>query len=164
MHRWAMYGGGEDLVRVAGFVEPWLLGAADRLHADTGFAALDRYTADTDASPWERATGFPWWERDVTATLWGYGWGTLLSPVHVAAVGGAAALGALREVVPAARVRDVGEGRTWVTLGDDPGSVTADEVAALRRVLLPALPRGARTFEDFERAVARGEVTERLVL
>ena len=54
------------------------------------------------------------------------------------------------------QVRDV-DGRTWVTLGPDPGAVQPQDFAALRRGPLPALPRGARTVEEFERAVARGE-------
>ncbi|MDQ0372685.1 hypothetical protein [Cellulomonas humilata] len=145
MHRWAMYGGGEDLVRVADAMTPWLLGAADRLGADTGYATLGRLTAEDSQSPWERATHCLPALRDVTRTLWGYGWGTLLSPVHVGAVGGRAVLETLRDVLPALRLRDAGGGRTWLTLGEDPATVRGEDVRALRAVLAPALPRGTQT-------------------
>lgn len=164
MHRWAMYGGGENLVRVAGFVEPWLLGAAERLGADTGYVSLDRQNADGSESGWELATMCSPGLRDTTRTLWGYGWGTLLSPVHVAAIGGLGVLDVVREVAPGLEVRPVAGGRTWVRLGADPGGVTAEQVRALREVLLPALPIGYRTIEEYERAVARGEEPARYIL
>ncbi|MBX9245334.1 hypothetical protein ICW40_11015 [Actinotalea ferrariae] len=163
MHRWAMYGGGEDAVRVQGFLEPWLLRTAERLAADTGFATLDQVSADVDESPWERANGIGPSARDVTRTLWGYGWGTLLSPVHVDALGGRSALEALRDVVPSAQLVDVGD-RTWVRLGPDLGAVRREDVRALREVLLAALPRGPRTVEEFERAHARNESVETFIL
>lgn len=161
MHRWAMYGGGEDLVRVADLLTPWLLDAADRLDADTGYATLDQVTAEDGQSPWERATGCAPSLRDVTRTLWGYGWGTLLSPVHVEAVGG---LDALRDVLPTVELRDVGSGRTWLTLGPDPAAVQAEDIKALREVLAPALPVGDRTVEEWERSVALDEHPERYVV
>ncbi|GEK21769.1 hypothetical protein [Cellulomonas xylanilytica] len=147
MHRWALYGGGDDLVRVADVLTPWLLDSADRLDADAGYATLDRVTAEDAESPWERVTGCLPALRDVTRTLWGYGWGTLLSPVHVDAVGGRVVLDSLREVLPAVVVRDVGGGRTWLTLGPDPAAVTPQDVATLRSVLAPALPRGSRSVD-----------------
>ncbi|MBO3087114.1 hypothetical protein [Cellulomonas dongxiuzhuiae] len=142
MHSWALYGGGDDLIRVADVLTSWLLDAADRLGADTGYTTLDRVSAEDDQSPWERVTGCLPALRDVTQTLWGYGWGTLLSPVHVEAVGGRAVLESLREVLPAVDLRDVGGGRTWLTLGPDPASIRPGDVAALRHMLAPALPRG----------------------
>lgn len=157
MHRWAMYGGGEDLVRVAGLVEPWLLGAAERLGADTGCVALDRRDVSYSTSGWEQATMCAPGRRDTTRTLWAYGWGTLLSPVHVETIGGPGELEALRQVVPELEVRLVAGGRTWVRLGADPGAVTPEQITALRQVLLPALPVGRRTIEEYERAVAGGE-------
>ena len=163
MHRWAMYDGGADLVRAAGFLEPWLLEAAERLGADTGFVTLDRVSANDVESPWERATGIGPSARDVTRTLWSYGWGTLLAPVHVEAVGGRAALEALGGTVDGVQVRDVG-GRTWVTLGPDPGAVRPEDVRALREVLQPALPRGPRSLEEFQREVSPGVAPEEFVL
>lgn len=157
MHRWAMYGGGADLVRVADLLTPWLLDAADRLGADAGYATLDQVSAGDSQSPWERVTGCPPSLRDVTRTLWGYGWGTLLSPAHVEAVGGPSAL---EHLAPAVQVREVGGGRTWVTLGPDPAAVRPEDVSALRHVLAPALPIGSRTVEEFERG---GEQTEHYV-
>ena len=133
MHRWAMYGGGEDLVRVADVMTPWLLGAADRLGADTGYATLGRLTAEDSQSPWERATHRLPALRDVTRTLWGYGWGTLLSPVHVEAVGGRAVLWRCSGTsCPPCGLRDAGGGRTWLTLGEDPATVRGEDVRALR--------------------------------
>ena len=164
MHRWAMYGGGEDLVRVADLLTPWLLGAAHRLGADTGYATLDRVTAEDGQSPWATVTGCPPSLRDVTRTIWGYGWGTLLSPTHVAAVGGRGALERLREVVPTLELRDGGAGRTWLALGPDPAAVRPDHIAALRDVLVPALPRGTRTVAEFEQEVALGRSSEQYVI
>lgn len=164
MHRWAMYGGGEDLVRVADVLTPWLLDAADRLGADAGYATLDRVTAEDDQSPWERVAGCLPALRDVTRTLWGYGWGTLLSPVHLEAVGGRAALESLRVRLPGVEVRDVGAGRTWVTLDPDPAAVRPEDVSMLREALAPGLPRGTRTVEEFERARGRGEQLERYIV
>ncbi|WP_421742669.1 hypothetical protein [Cellulomonas sp.] len=161
MHRWAMYGGGEDLVRVADLLTPWLLDAADRLGADTGYATLDQVTAEDDQSPWERVTRCVPSLRDVTRTVWGYGWGTLLSPVHVEAVGGP---DALRGVLPTVELRDAGSGRTWLTLGPDPAAVRPEEIQALRAVLAPALPVGSRTVEEWDRSVALGEQPERYVV
>lgn len=161
MHRWAMYGGGEDLVRVADLLTPWVLDAADRLSADTGFATLDQVSAEDGQSPWERVTGCGPSYRDVTRTLWGYGWGTLLSPVHVEAVGGRAAL---RDALPAAGLRDVGGGRTWLTLDADPAAVRPEDVRKLRQVLAPGLPVGSRTVEEWDRSVALGEHPERYVV
>lgn len=144
MHRWAMYGGGEDLRRVTGPLTDWLLDAAEALGADTGYVTLDTVDAQNDFSPWERVTGCSPVQRDVTATLWGYGWGTLLSPVHLDSIGGVERLEEL-----GAGVRVVPGGRVWVTLNDDIATLDPAAVAALREVLMPALPVGEQTMEEY---------------
>ncbi|WP_182111525.1 MULTISPECIES: hypothetical protein [unclassified Actinotalea] len=159
MHRWAMYGGGEDLVRVAGFLTPWLLGAVDALRADTAYATLDRVQAEDGWSPWEWVVAAPT-ERDLRSRLWGHGWGTLLGPAHLEAVGGAAALAG----VPGAQVVPRPGGFVWVTLGDDPGAAGRADVAALREVLLPALATGERTHEEFVREALADGFTEHPVV
>lgn len=143
MHRWAMYGG-EDLRRVTGPLTDWLLAAADALGAETGYVTLDTVDAQNDFSPWERVTGCSPAARDVTSTLWGYGWGTLLSPVHLDRIGGFERLEGM-----GARVRAVPGGRVWVTLNDDIATLDPSAVAALREVLRPALPVGDQTVEEY---------------
>lgn len=145
MHRWAMYGGGQDLVRVTGPLSYWLLDAADALGADTGYITLDQVSAQNDQSPWERVTGFSPGARDVTSTLWGYGWGTLLPPVHLDRIGG---LGGLRSLAMG-EVRELPGGRVWFTLGADIATLDPSAVVALREVLRPALPVGSRTVEEY---------------
>jgi hypothetical protein len=144
MHKWAMYGGGVDLVRVTGPLTDWLLDAADALGADTGYVTLDTVDAQNDFSPWERVTGCPPARRDVTSTLWGYGWATLLSPVHLDRIGGVERLEEL-----GAGVRAVPGGRVWVNLNDDIATLDPSAVAALREVLMPALPVGDQTMEEY---------------
>lgn len=147
VHRWAMYGGGEVLTRPVGLAQDWLLRAADRLDASTGFLTLDRITASSTESPWERVTAVPAGSRDVAARLWGHGWGTLLAPAHLEKIGGVVAL----EATGLGQAHAAGGGRVWFTLDRDLGDVTHEDVAALRRVLLPALPAGRRTPEEFRR-------------
>lgn len=156
VHRWAMYGGGEDLGRPVGLAGGWLLGAAERLQAQTGFLTLDRVSADALESPWERVSGLPPALRDVSTHLWGHGWGTLLSPVHLERVGGAAAL----EASGLGDVHELSGGRVWFTLRRDLAEVTHDDVAALRQVLLPALPPARRTPDQFRREIEEYGVAE----
>ena len=144
MHRWAMYGGGVDLRRVTGPLTDWLLAAADALGADTGYVTLDTVDAQNDFSPWERVTGCGPAARDVTSTLWGYGWGTLLSPVHLDRIGGVERLEGM-----GAGVRAVPGGRVWVALNDDIATLDPSAVASLREVLRPALPVGDQTMEEY---------------
>ncbi|WP_129336398.1 hypothetical protein [Cellulomonas endophytica] len=159
VQRWAMYGGGADLVRVTDRLVPWLLDAATTLGAGTGFVTLDRVRADDAESPWERVVGSSPGRRDLRRRLWGHGWGTLLGPEHLRAVGGEAALRAL----PGIRLRPAGD-LVWATLGDDLAAVTPGDVARLRAVLEPALAPGTRTVEEFRREVAETGSPERYVV
>lgn len=145
LHRWALYGGGANLTGVTGTLSDWLLRSSERLGADTGYVTLDRVTAQSTESPWEWLTASGGIGRDVTSDLWGYGWGTLLSPAHLERIGGAAALAALET----GRVREFPGGRVWFTLGDDIATLDPATVAALREVLLPALPVGRMTLEEY---------------
>ena len=156
LHRWAMYGGGEDLSRSCGIVSDWLLRSAQVLDASTGYLTLDRVEAGELQSPWERATGRSHALRDVSTDLWGHGWGTLLSPAHLDRVGGVDALVAsgLGDVV------SLPAGRVWFTLHGGVSDVTRDDVAALRQVLLPALPVGTRSLEEYRRLVEDPELVE----
>lgn len=92
--------------------------------------------ARDDQSAWERRAWFPHGRRDPRRSLWGYGWGTLLSPAHRDLVGGVERL----RSVPGARVREVAGDRTWLTLGPDPAQVPDSAMWALHEVLVPALP------------------------
>ena len=144
MHRWAMYGGGEDLRRVTGPLVDWLLAGADALQADTGYITLDAVDASNDFSPWERVTGCSPGLRDVTSTLWGYGWGTLLSAKHLERVGG------LQRLEDAGLgVEALSGGRAWVRLNGDIAALEPSAVVALRAVLRPALPVGTSTVEEY---------------
>lgn len=145
MQRWAMYGGGEDLVRVTGPLSDWLLGAAETLGADTGFVTLDQVDASYEQSPWERVTECSPAARDVARTLWGYGWGTLLSSVHLGAIGG---MGALR-TLGMGKAQELPGGRVWFSLCEDIANLDPTAVGALREVLFPALPVGGCTVEEY---------------
>ncbi len=145
MHRWAMYGGGADLDRVVEPLTGWLLGPADALDADTGHITLDRVSADDGFSPWERAVGFSPGYRDVTDTVWGYGWGTLLGTSHVAALGGIQSLKRL----PWARAEQRAGGRVWLTLTREISALGQDAMRPLREILAPVLPVGGRTYQQY---------------
>jgi len=145
LHRWAMYGGGADLTGVTGSLSDWLLRSGERLGAETGYVTLDRVTAQSMESPWERLTTAGGIGRNVTSDLWGYGWGTLLSPAHLERIGGVAALA----TVHGGRVRELPGGRVWFTLGEDIANLDRATVAELREVLMPALPVGTMTLEEY---------------
>ena len=147
MHEWALVGGyvGREIAQA---LSRWLLGAAERLGAQTGYVTLDFVDAWDGMSAWEQAVQAPPAQRDVSRTVWGYGWGTLLSSSHAAAIGGVGALSA----VPGARLLEGPGGRVWVRLGDDPAAVTPKQVAALRIALTPVLPTGFRTLAESEQA------------
>ncbi|MGV8979496.1 MAG: hypothetical protein ACOH17_15795 [Cellulomonas sp.] len=136
MQRWAMYGSGLDLPWFVGPLEEWLVDSAVALGAETGYVSLDKARAGDDQSAWERRARFSRTLRDPRRSLWGYGWGTLLSLAHRDLVGGVERLGS----VPGARVREVAGDRTWLTLGPDPAQVPDSSMWALHEVLVPALP------------------------
>ena len=132
----------------AGFVQQastWLLTRADELGASSGWIGPDVADAANAVSPWEATVDVSPGERDFERSLWGYGWGTLLSATQAEAVGGAAALATL----PGAEVRTGPGGRLWVRLGSDPRNLGRDLVRALRERLAPVLPPGIRTVEEY---------------
>ena len=143
VHEWAL----RDVDREAHLQASarWLPSAAEALGASTGYISLDHADAWDGASSWELATAVSPSVRDFDATIWGYGWCTLLSAAHAAAVGGVERL----RTVPGAQLLVGPHGQVWVRLGDDPASVSATQVASLREVLSPVLPRGRRTLTDF---------------
>jgi hypothetical protein len=124
----------------------WVLTTAQRLDAETAYIALDYSDAWDPSSAWEQAVQAAPAHRDVTATIWGYGWATMLSAVHVVAVGGRDVLAA----VPGVRLLEGPGGRLWVRLGDDPAGVTREQIAVLRQVLEPVLPTGDRSLLDYQ--------------
>ena len=151
MHRWAMYGAGADLAPFADRLTGWLLGAAERVGAGTGFVTLDRVDAAREQSPWEEVVDVEPADRDLSRHLWGHGWGTLLAPEHLGRLGGVAALTSSG----LGRAVELEDGRLWFTLSDrDPAHLVAcgddhDVVAALTAALLPVLPPGRRTLEEY---------------
>jgi hypothetical protein len=144
VHEWAL-DGGQAATSVLQAAARWLLSTAEQLRAETGYVAVDLADSWDAASAWELAVQAPPAHRDVTRTVWGYGWGTLLSAQHAEAGGGIDALAA----VPGADVRAGPDGRVWVRLGADPASVSPEQVAALRTVLTPVLPTGLRRLENY---------------
>jgi hypothetical protein len=136
MSRWAMYGGGERLEWIAPALAGWVLEAAERLGAGTGYVAADERFRSHDSSTWEVEHHLVPSYRDFGRWLWGYGWATLLGPAHLAAIGG---VQRLREVSD--RVHELPGGRAWVDLGPDPAGVLEDTLLHLRDVLGPALRR-----------------------
>ena len=148
MHRWAMYGSGVDLARVVEPLTDWLLEGVDTLDADTGYLTLDRVSARDGFSPWEEAVQTQ--NRQVSAKLWGYGWGTLLSAAHVAVLGG---IGPLQQL-DWATVQDRPGGRAWLTLTRDITAVGRHDMRLLRELLAPALPIGSRNLQDYRDIIA----------
>jgi len=134
--QWALYTGTDGPWFAAG-LGPWVLAAADAIGADSGFANLGDGWATYEQSAWERHAGVP--AASEPGLLWGYGWGTLLSPGHLAAVGGAGALAAALGDVPGAQLHERVGGQVWLTLGDDPTDVPDEALRTLHATLLPAL-------------------------
>ncbi len=137
LSRWALYGGGKRLDWLAGALTTWTLEAADALNADCGFVALGERGLHDDDSHWEYAHRLSPARRDLRQWLWGFGWGTLLGPTHVATLGG---LDGLRPI--AERIIERPDGRVWVELGPDPASVPTERLEELERQLGPVLRRG----------------------
>lgn len=145
VHEWALPAGpaGAGLPQA---LVGWLLATAASLGAETGYVALDVVDAWDGASSWELAVQAPPARRDVTGTVWGYGWATLLAPAHVEAVGGATALSG----VPGSALLHGPDGQVLVRLGDDPAAVRPEQVAALREALRPVLPVGFGSLEEYQ--------------
>jgi hypothetical protein len=142
VHRWAV----RDWPEFFGAAKRWLLEAAQRLGADSGFITYDVHDAVDPSSVWEVVTGVAPGHRDFARKVWGYGWGTLLSRPLAESVGGVAAMKGL----PGAGLLVGPGGQVWVQLGDDPAAVDRAAVAALRAVLTPVLPVGTRTVEEYD--------------
>jgi hypothetical protein len=142
--------GGRMSTDLAQSTQRWLAAAAEATGAETGYVASDVADAWDASSSWELAVGAGPSERDVTRTVWGYGWCTLLSPAHLMRVGGAERLGQ----VPGAVVLVGPDNRVLVRLGEDPAAVTAERLAALREVLRPVLPAGSRSLADYRALIA----------
>lgn len=87
---------------------------------------------DVDQSPWDRHAKIL---ADGAPAVWGYGWGTLLTPADLERIGGLEAVLSL----PGAHVEDLPGGRVWVTLGNDPSTVPDGVMRALHEALRPAL-------------------------
>lgn len=135
MSRWAMYGGGERLDWIAPAITDWMLGAGVALGADSGYALADAPALTSDDTDWQQENGLQLGRHDPKRWLHAYGWGTLLGPGHLQAVGG---IERLRAVSPL--VHELPGGRAWVQLGDDPAVVTDDTLEQVRSALSAALP------------------------
>jgi hypothetical protein len=132
MQRWAMYGGGKTLDWAVGRLEQWVLDAAEAIGATAGFVtAVEEDSHPTGGCPWELSQHLGPGYRDAATTVWGFGWGTLVGPVQLAAVGGVDALAPV-----ASSIRELSGGRLWVRIGgEDPAAVTTSELDALEDVL-----------------------------
>ncbi|HEX4697867.1 MAG TPA: type VI immunity family protein [Actinomycetes bacterium] len=142
--------GGRIGTDLAQSTQRWLVATAEGLGAETGYVALDVADAYDAASSWELAVGAGSSEREVTRTVWGYGWCTLLSPAHLMRLGGAERLAQ----VPGAVVLVGPDNRVLVRLGEDAAAVTAAQLAALREALRPVLPTGSRSLADYRAMLA----------
>lgn len=136
MSRWAMYGGGERLDWIAPALHEWVVETSAALDADTGYVAADEHRLSDAGSDWERQHHLSPGYRDLRRRLWGFGWGTLLGPTQLAAVGG---VERLREASD--RIRPLPGGRAWVDLGEEPAAVPPEALRRLRVVLDPVLRR-----------------------
>ncbi|WP_155856033.1 hypothetical protein [Cellulomonas sp. URHD0024] len=136
VQRWAMYGSGENMRWIAGPAGPWVQQSTEVIGADSGYAILDRVRASDTESPLELHSTVPVAGFGSEPDLWGFGWGTLLSPSHLERIGGVGVLTG----VAGAEVHDLPGGRVWVTLGDDPSAVTDETMWGLHAALQPAFP------------------------
>lgn len=136
LSRWALYGRGQTLHWLAGALTSWAVNTAAAIDADCGFVALGNGSLKSEDSAWEAQQKLSPGLRDLRKFLWGFGWGTLLGPQHVTAVGG---VEPLRTV--AARVVELPGDRVWVDLGDDPAAVAPEQLVELEQVLDPVLRR-----------------------
>ena len=141
VQRWAMYGSGENMPWIAGPVGPWVRRSVETMGADSGYAILDEVRASDSESPLERRSAAPAGGFGSAPDIWGYGWGTLLSPPQLERIGGAA-------VLDGARVEQLPRGRVWVTLGDDPSAVPEAAMWRLHDALLPAFPAPRETWVE----------------
>lgn len=133
VQRWAMYGSGENMPWIAGPVGPWVARSVEIMGADTGYAILDQVKGSHRQSPLESRSMPPAGGYGSVPDVWGYGWGTLLSPSHLERIGGV-------EGLPGAHVEQLPGGRVWVTLGDDPSQVPEVAMWGLHEALQPAFP------------------------
>ncbi|MBD8058233.1 hypothetical protein IC607_04520 [Cellulomonas sp. JH27-2] len=145
MSTWALGDSSTSWSDAVGALSEWVVRSAEELGADCGFVVCGRLPASGNlTSPYEIWTQTHVADRDLARHLWGYGWGTLLSAHHVAAVGGIARL----ESVGAVRL--VGGGHVWLTVGGDPAAVDLAALARLRAVLAPVLRGYAEVSPDEE--------------
>lgn len=135
MSRWAMYGGGERLDWIAPAITAWMLETGVALGADSGYVLADAPALTSDDTGWQRENGLRSGRRDPGRWLHAYGWGTLLGPRHLEAVGG---IERVREMSPL--VHELPGGRAWIQLGDDPAAVPPERLRRLRSTLSPVLP------------------------
>ena len=142
--------GGRISTDLAQTTQRWLAAASEATGAETGYVAVDVADAYDASSSWELAVGAAPSARDVTRTVWGYGWCTLLSPGHVMRLGGTERLAP----VPGAVVLIGPDNRILVRLGEDPAAVTAEQRAALREALRPVLPSGDRSLADYRALIS----------
>ncbi|HEY3437755.1 MAG TPA: hypothetical protein VGK35_08720 [Actinotalea sp.] len=126
---------GRDLTAVGMRLADWVAQAAALVEAETGYIALEHDLERGVWSEWELDRGITPGSHDFLHHVWGLGWGVLLGPAQVEAVGGVTPLATAGLVV-----REVGAGRVWATLGDDQLAVTDEALAGLERTLAPLLP------------------------
>ncbi|GAA0292666.1 hypothetical protein [Kineococcus aurantiacus] len=140
-----------DASSVASGLAAWIQHAAREHGALTGYVTLDEHvTAWNHQSAWEIAVGSSPYDRDLTRTLYGYGWGTLLRPEHLAAFGGVRWLRSLLTVLPpGGTITEDPDGSVWLQLSPDIRTTTWQDIATLRGLLLPALPAGQHTIEQY---------------
>lgn len=136
--------GGSVSAELRAWLVSWLQSAASEIGATTGYLTVDFIQAGPGAtSPYEDAVMALPSERDPANHAVGYGWGTLLGPAHVAALGGSSAL----DRAPVVRRVALDEDRWWLELTDDPNDMSS--MTALREFLAPVLPEGLQDLEEY---------------
>lgn len=122
----------------------WLQSTAGEADAPTGYLTVDFLQAGPGAtSPYEDAVMALPSERAPVNHVVGYGWGTLLGPAHVAALGGADTL----QQAPVVRRVALDDDRWWLELTNDPNDLST--MTALREFLAPVLPEGLQDLEEY---------------
>jgi hypothetical protein len=130
----------------------WATTMFEKLNGITGYITLD-YDAPnaTGASPYEISVGLLYQHvaKKFHKQVRGYYWGNFLSRAHVETLGGE---GRLRRI-PAFLTKKVGSVGYYVQLTEDVNSLQLSDLAKLKEILLPLLPKSEHSLPpDYERS------------
>lgn len=123
----------------------WVHASFGEIDGAGGFVTLDHVASGPGAeSPYERAVLRLAAQRDFTRHAWTYAWGVALPGGLVPAVGG---VDAVRRRLP--HSTELAGGGLWIQAGESLVAMTDAELHAVRDILAPLLPPGARAVDDY---------------